>query len=127
MPSDFAPGLQIPVWTMRTPSQAISAAASRPVCSAVCARCAVGLPAVADLPRPIFRVPAGHPVHLVRADAGLVASREEGLESLPELGDRLLVDESLFDDDEAVALERVELLRAPLFDRHARGRRFSGS
>ena len=72
-------------------------------------------------------IAARHPVHLVGTDAGLVAAREERLEPLAELSDHLVVDEPFLDDDEAVALEQRELLRAPLVERHARGRRFSGS
>ncbi len=86
----------------------------------------VGLPAVADLPGPVLRIAARDPVDLIRPDACLVAAGEERLEALAQLPDRLVVDEALRYDDEAVALESVELFRCPVH-RHPRGRRLSWS
>src|SRR3977135_1123527 len=43
----------------------------------------VGLPAVADLPRPIRRVPPLAPVPFVRIQAGLELAAEQRLESRP--------------------------------------------
>src|SRR6266404_2824414 len=109
MPSDFAPGgFQITLsCTSRTPSQPISAAASRPVRAESTCSASRGS---AFQPLQICRVrssgiAARHPVHLVGTDAGLVAAREERLEPLAELCDHLVVDEPFLDDDEAVALE----------------------
>src|SRR4030081_2525866 len=43
----------------------------------------VGLPAVADLPRPIRRVPSLAPVPFVRMQAGLELAAEQWLQSRP--------------------------------------------
>jgi hypothetical protein len=88
---------------------------------------AVGLPAVADLPRAVVGVAARDPVHVVRPDAGLVAAGEQCLEALAQAGDGVRVDEAFLHDEEAVALERLELLGAPAVEAHARGRRLSVS
>jgi flavin reductase (DIM6/NTAB) family NADH-FMN oxidoreductase RutF len=73
----------------------------------------VGLPAVADLARPVLRIATGDPVHLVRPDPSLVLAREEAIEPRSQPLDRLLVDEALLVDDEAVALERFQPVFAP--------------
>ena len=52
----------------------------------------------------------GYPVHLVRADARLVLAVEEPEVALAEQLEPALGDEPLLDDQEAVALERLDLL-----------------
>ena len=86
----------------------------------------VGAPAVADLPGAVFRIATGHPVDLVRLDPGLVDALEERLVALAQQVERARRDEALLDDQEAVAVERVDLLRREGVD-HERGRSFSGS
>jgi hypothetical protein len=56
------------------------------------------------------RVAAGHPVHLVRPDPGLVLAVEQALVALAEKLERALGDEAVLQDEEAVALERADLL-----------------
>src|SRR2546423_1013902 len=73
----------------------------------------MGLPAVADLARPVLGVAPGDPVHLVGPDARHVVAREERLEAFAERFDGPFVDEALLDDEESVAAEALELLIAP--------------
>ena len=72
----------------------------------------VGLPRVAELPRAVLGIASGHPVHLVRPDPGLVLAVEERDVALAEQLEPALGDEAFLDDQEAVALERLDLLRA---------------
>jgi len=71
----------------------------------------VRLPAVADLARAVFRVATGDPVDLVGPDPRLVLAPEEPLVALAQEPERPVGDEPLLDDQEAVALERRDLLR----------------
>ena len=89
----------------------------------------VRLPAVADLPRAVLRVAPGNPVDLVGPDPGLVVAVEEPLVPLAQELERAVGDEALLDDQEAVAVERLDLLGRERLDRrrHERGRVFSGS
>ncbi len=52
----------------------------------------------------------GHPVHLVRLDPGLVVAVEQGEEALAQKRQGGCRDEAVLDDDEAVAVERGDLL-----------------
>ena len=65
----------------------------------------VRLPGVAELARAVLGVAAGHPVHLVGPDPGLVLALEEAEVALAEVLERILGDEPLLDDQEAVAVE----------------------
>jgi hypothetical protein len=87
----------------------------------------VRLPAVADLPRAVLGVAAGHPVDLVGLDPGLVVAVEEPLVPRAEELERAVGDEPLLDDQEAVAVERLDLLRREGLDGQDRGRVLSGS
>ena len=71
----------------------------------------VRLPRVAELPRAVLGVAPGHPVHLVRADPGLVLAVEERDVALAEQLEPALGDEPFLDDEEAVAPERLDLIR----------------
>ena len=62
-------------------------------------------PAVADLPRPVLGIAAGHPVDLVGSDAGLVLAVEQREEALAQERQRVRRDEPVLEDHEAVALE----------------------
>ena len=86
----------------------------------------VGPPAVADLPRPVLGIAARHPVDLVGLDPRLVDALEERLVALAQQVERARRDEPLLDDQEAVAVERLDLLGRERVD-HERGRSFSGS
>ena len=86
----------------------------------------VGPPAVADLSGAILRVPAGYPVHLVGLDPRLVDTLKQRLVPLAKQGERARRDETLLHDQEAVAVECLDLLRRERLD-HDRGRSFSGS
>ena len=70
----------------------------------------VGFPGVAELPRPVLGIASRHPVHLVGPDPGLVFAVEEWDVALAEQLEPALGHESLLDDEEAVALERLDLL-----------------
>ena len=63
----------------------------------------VGLPRVAELPRAVLGVAAGHPVHLVGPDARLVLAVEQRDVALAEQLEPALGDEPLLEDQEAVA------------------------
>ena len=82
----------------------------------LCGDDCVCLPGVAELPRSILRVAPGYPVHLVGADPGLVVAVEEWDVALAEQLEPVLGDEALLDDDEAVALERLDLLGGECLD-----------
>jgi hypothetical protein len=86
----------------------------------------VRLPGIAELPRAILGVAAGNPVHLVRADPGLVLAVEERDVALPEQLEPALGDEPLLDDEEAVVPKAFDLLRRERVDQE-RGLVFSGS
>ena len=86
----------------------------------------VGLPGVAELPRPVLGVASGHPVDLVRPDPGLVLAVEQPQVALSQRLERAFRDEPFLDDQEAVAPEGVDLLRCEGVDQE-RGRVFSGS
>jgi hypothetical protein len=86
----------------------------------------VGLPRVAELSRAVLGVAPRHPVHLVGPDAGLVLALEEREVALAEPLERALGDEPFLDDEEAVALELLDLLRRERLDQE-RGLVFSGS
>ena len=86
----------------------------------------VGSPAVADLARPVLGIASRHPVDLVGLDPGLVDALEERLVALAQQVERARRDEALLDDQEAVAVEALDLLVREDVD-HDRGRSFSGS
>ncbi len=86
----------------------------------------VGLPGVAELACAVLRIPAGHPVHLVGSDAGLVLAFEQALVSLSQALERRLGDEALLDDEESVVAKSLYLLWRERLDQE-RGRVFSGS
>ena len=79
----------------------------------------IRLPAVADLTRAVLRIPAGDPVHLVWPDPARVVASEQPVEALAHELDRRVVDESLFDDQEAVAVECGEVVFCPAVDHRA--------
>ena len=81
----------------------------------------VRLPRVAELPRAILGVAAGNPVHLVRPDPRLVLALEEAEVAVAELLERALGDEPRFDDEEAVAIECLDLLDRERIDQRQRG------
>ena len=68
----------------------------------------------------------GDPVHLVRADPGLVLAVEEGDVALAEQLEPALGDETLLDDEEAVLPKAFDLLGRERLDQE-RGLVFSGS
>jgi hypothetical protein len=86
----------------------------------------VGLPRVAELARPILGVASGNPVHLVGPDARLVLAVEELEVALAEELQPALRDEAFLDDQEAVALECLDLLVGERLDQE-RGLVLSGS
>ena len=86
----------------------------------------VGAPPVADLPRAILWIPAGYPVDLVRLDPGLVDALEQWLVALTQQVESPGRHEPLLDDEEAVAIERRNLLGREPVD-HERGRSLFGS
>jgi hypothetical protein len=86
----------------------------------------VGPPAVADLPRAVLRVAPRHPVHLVGLDPRLVVPVEEMEEPFAQHRQRVRGHEPFLDDQEAVPVERGDLLGRQRLD-HDRGRVFSGS
>ena len=92
----------------------------------LCGDDAVRLPRVAELARAVLGVAARNPVDLVRSDPGLVLAVEQPEVALTETLERAFRDEALLDDEEAVAVERLELLGRERLD-HERGRVFSGS
>ena len=86
----------------------------------------VGLPCIAELPRAVLGVATGYPVHLVRADARLVFTVEESEVAIAEELETALGDESFRDDQEAVSLERGDLVVLERVDQD-RGLDLSGS
>jgi hypothetical protein len=86
----------------------------------------VRLPRVAELARAVLRVAPGNPVHLVRADPGLVLAVEERDVALAKELQPALGDEPFLDDQEAVLSEVLDLPRAELVDQE-RGLVLSGS
>jgi hypothetical protein len=86
----------------------------------------VRLPRIAELPGAILGVAPGHPVDLVWPDPRLVLTVEQPLVALPQEPERALGDEPLLEDQEALAVERVDLLRCEAVDQE-RGRVLSGS
>ena len=70
----------------------------------------VGLPRVAELARPVLRVAAGNPVHLVRPDPRLVLAVEETQVALAQLLERALRGQPFLHDQEAVAAEGLHLV-----------------
>ena len=86
----------------------------------------VGLPGVAELPRPVLGIASRNPVDLVRADPGLVLTVEETPVAVSQRLERAFRNEPFLDDQEAVAPESVDLLRCESVDQE-RGRVFSGS
>jgi hypothetical protein len=86
----------------------------------------VGLPGIAELPRTVLGVAAGNPVHLVRADARLVLAVEESEVAIAEELETTLGDEPFLDDQEAVPLERGDLVVLERVDQD-RGLDLSGS
>ena len=94
----------------------------------------VGLPRVAELACPILGVAPRHPVHLVRANARLVLACKEGLVALAQQLEYPLGNETLIEDEEAVAVKALDLLGSERVDelrdcheRQALGRILSGS
>ncbi len=86
----------------------------------------VGLPRVAELPRAVLGIASGNPVHLVGPDPGLVLAVEQRDVALAEQLEPALGDEAFLDDQEAVAFERLDLLRGERVDQE-RGLVLSGS
>src|SRR3954470_4814029 len=78
----------------------------------------VGLPAVADLARAVVGIATGDPVHLVGPDAGLILLAIDRLEPLAHALDLLVGDEALVENEESVAVERLELVGGELGQRH---------
>ena len=70
----------------------------------------VRLPGIAELTRAILGVATGYPVHLVGADSRLVLPLEEAEVALSEHLQRARGHEAVFDDQEAVVLERLDLV-----------------
>jgi hypothetical protein len=83
-------------------------------------------PRVAELACAVLHVAARHPVHLIRADAGLVLALEEPKVALAQQLEPALRDEPFLDDQEAVVPERLDLLEREFVDQE-RGRVLSGS
>src|SRR5882762_9977064 len=73
----------------------------------------VGLPAVADLPRPIRRVPRLAPVPFVRIQAGLELAAEQRLESRS-CERNLLGAQEAIEDQEPVRVKLLDLSRGEL-------------
>jgi hypothetical protein len=86
----------------------------------------VGLPRVAELAGAVVRISSRNPVHLVGTDACLVFTVEERQVASAEELESALRHEALLDDEEAVSLERLDLLAGERFDQE-RGLVFSGS
>ena len=87
----------------------------------------VGLPCVAELARPVIRVAARDPVHLVGPDAGLVLAVEEAEVPLAQEPERGGWHEAVLDEQEAVPPERLDLLGGERLDHRRAGRVLSGS
>ena len=83
----------------------------------------VGLPRVAELPRAVLGIAPGHPVDLVRPNAGLVLALEESEVALAQPLECTLRDQTFFDDEESVAPEGLDLLGGELVDHRRRGHR----
>jgi hypothetical protein len=86
----------------------------------------VRLPGIAQLPGAILGIAAGNPVHLVRADPGLVFAIEQRHVALPEPLEPTLGDETIVDDEKAVLPKAFDLLPRERVDQE-RGLVFSGS
>ena len=99
---------------------------ARPLGEDLCGDDRVGLPRVAELARPVLRVASRDPVDLVGSDSRLVLALEQLQVALLEQLEPTLGDESLLDDEEPVATERLDLLVREGLDQE-RGLVLSGS
>jgi hypothetical protein len=86
----------------------------------------VRLPRVAELARTVLGVAPRDPVHLVRADAGLVLGLEEAEVAVAQSLEPALGHESFLDDQEPVSPKGLDLLGGERVDQE-RGLVFSGS